>query len=121
MADTKDPASSGTTGAGFTEHVIDPARRAGEALKASGQKIAEGGSTIGLKLIDQAEQNARDAFAAMRAAAGAKDLAEVARIQGDYLRDQGSRAMSQAREVGDLIMQFGRDAVAPLKGQGDKP
>jgi hypothetical protein len=38
------------------------------------------------------------------------------RIQGDYLREQGQRSMAQAREVGELIMQFGRDAVGTLRG-----
>ena len=105
--------------AGFTERVVDPAKRAGEAMKASGQKVAEGGATIGTKMIDQAEQNAREAFTAMREAANAKDISDVMRIQGDYLREQGQRSMSQAREIGELIMQFGRDAVAPLRG-GEK-
>jgi hypothetical protein len=100
----------------FQERVAEPARRAGEAMKASGQKLAEGGSTIGMRMIDQAEQNAREAFSAMREAAQAKDLSEVMRIQGDYLREQGTRSMSQAREIGELIAQFGRDAVAPLRG-----
>jgi len=99
----------------FSEKVVDPAKRAGEALKESGQKIAEGGSTIGVKMIDQAETNAREAFAAMRAAAQAKDLSEVMKVQGDYLREQGNRSMTQAREIGELIMQFGRDAVAPMR------
>ncbi len=105
---------------GFNERVVDPAKRAGEAIKASGQKVAEGGATIGTKMIDQAEQNAREAFAAMREAASAKDISDVMRIQGDYLREQGQRSMSQAREIGELIMQFGRDAVAPLRGSGEK-
>lgn len=99
----------------FNERVVDPARRAGEAMKASGEKVAEGSKTIGLKMVDQAEQNAHEAFAAMRAAAGAKDISEVMKIQGDYLREQGSRSMAQAREIGELIMQFGRDAVTPLR------
>ena len=104
----------------FSEHVTGPAMRAGEAMRASGRKAAEGGATISMKLIDQAESNAREAFAAMRAAAGAKDLSEVMRIQGDYLRESSSRAMSQAREIGELIVQFGKDAVSPLKpGGGD--
>lgn len=97
------------------ETPIDSMRRAGEAMKASGAKAAEGGSQVGLKVIDQAEQNAREAFAAMRAAAGAKDLSEVMRIQGDYLRDQGSRSMAQAREIGELIMRFGRESAAPFR------
>ncbi len=101
---------------GFTDHVVEPAKRAGEAMKASGQKVAEGGATIGTKMIDQAETNAKEAFAAMREAAQVKDISDVMRIQGDYLREQGQRSMSQAREIGELIMQFGKDAVAPLRG-----
>ncbi len=102
----------------FTEKVVDPAKRTGEAMKESGGKIAEGGATIGKTMIDQAEQNAREAFAAMREAASAKDLSQVMKIQGDYLREQSQRSMSQAREIGELIMKFGKDAVAPLRGTG---
>ena len=104
----------------FSEKVVDPARRAGEAMKESGGKIAEGGATIGKAMIDQAEQNAREAFAAMREAASASDLTQVMKIQGDYLREQSQRSMSQARGIGELIMKFGKDAVAPLQGGGIK-
>ena len=99
----------------INDRVIDPMKRAGEAMKASGEKVAEGSSAVGLKVIDQAEQNAREAFAAMRAAASAKDLTQVMKIQSDYLRDQGSRSMAQAREIGELIMQFGRESAAPFR------
>lgn len=103
----------------FSEKVMDPAKRAGDAMKASGQKMAEGGSTIGLRIIDQTQTNASEAFEAMRAAAKANDLSEVMKIQGDYLREQSQRSMTQAREIGELIMQFGREAVAPMRG-GEK-
>ncbi|MGP7796375.1 phasin family protein [Sphingomonas sp. CLY1604] len=102
----------------FSEHVLDPARRAGEAMRASGQKVADGSATIGLKIIEQAEQNSHEAFQAMREAAQAKDLSDVMRIQGEYLREQGQRSLAQAREIGDLIARFGRDAVAPLRPGG---
>jgi hypothetical protein len=98
------------------ERIVEPARQAGEKIRASGEKLTEGTSQLGLKVIDQAEANAREAFAAMRAAAGAKDFAEVLKVQGDYLRDQSSRNMAQAREIGELIAEFGRGAVAPLRG-----
>lgn len=101
----------------FNEKVVDPAKKVGEAMRASGAKVAEGGATVSTKLIDQAENNARQAFAAMRAAAAAKDLSEVMKVQGDYLREQGSRSMTQAREIGELIMQIGREAVEPLKNK----
>jgi hypothetical protein len=117
MADTK--STTDKVKDTVNEKVIDPMKRAGEAMKASGEKVAEGSSQVGLKVLDQAEQNAREAFAAMRAAASAKDLSEVMKIQGDYLREQGSRSMAQAKEIGELIMQFGRDSAAPFRsGKG---
>lgn len=97
------------------EKVIDPAKRAGEAMKASGEKVLEGNRTVGMRMLDQAEANAREAFTALRAAAAAKDLSEVLKIQGEYLREQSNRSMAQAREIGELIVKFGRDVVAPLR------
>lgn len=108
--------AAGAAQTAFNERVMDPARRAGEAMRQSGQRMAEGGSKIGVRIIDQAETNAQEAFAAMRRAAQAQDLAEVMRVQAEYLREQGDRSMAQAREIGDLIMRFGRDAVSPLRG-----
>lgn len=111
MADDNTKAAG--SGAAF-----EGAQRAGEAMRASGQKIADHSSSLGVAMIDQAQANAEQAFAAMRAAAQAKDLGDVMRIQGDYLREQGQRSMNQAREIGELIMKFGRDAVAPMQGGG---
>jgi hypothetical protein len=100
----------------FTEKVVDPARKAGEAMRDAGGKMAENGSTVSLKMLDQAETNTREAFNAMRAAAAAKDLSEVMKIQGDFLREQSNRNMAQAREIGELILQFGRDTVGVMRG-----
>lgn len=97
------------------ERVIDPAKRAGEAMRTSGKKLAEGNAEIGLKMLDQAEQNVQQAFAAMRAAAKAKDLSEVMKIQAEFLRAQSERSMEQAKEIGELIAHVGREAVNPLR------
>ena len=105
----------------FQDRVVEPAKRAGEAMREGGQKVAENNQALGLKVIDQAEQNAHEAFAAMRKAAQANDLSAVMQIQGEYLREQGTRAMSQAREIGELIAQFGRDAVGAMRGGGSGP
>ena len=48
-------------------------------------------------------------------AAQARDVTDVLRIQGNYLRRQGERSMEQAREIGEMILRFGRDAVTPPK------
>lgn len=103
----------------FQDRVVEPAQRAGEAIRQGGQKIAENNQQIGVKMIDQAEQNTAQAFAAMRQAAQAKDLSDVMRIQGDYLREQSQRSMAQAREIGELIVNFGKDAVGAMRGGGD--
>ena len=100
----------------FQDRVVDPAKRAGEAMRQGGQKVAENNAQIGVKMIDQAEQNTHEAFAAMRRAAAAKDLSDVMRIQGDYLREQSQRSMGQAREIGEMIVNFGRDAVGAMRG-----
>lgn len=124
MADTNEAGNTGGARAiggdmaSGMRNFSDQMKGAGDAMKASGQKMAEGGSTIGLKMLDQAESNTREAFAAMRAAAGAKDISDVMRIQSEFMRDQGNRSMAQAREIGELIMQFGRDAVGSARGQG---
>ena len=101
----------------INETIVDPAKKAGDALRRSSARAAEGGSTVSMKLIDQAERNAREAFAALRAAAGAKDLAEVMKVQGDCLREQSDRNIAQVKEIAELIVQVGKDSVAPLTGK----
>ncbi len=73
-------------------------------------------SQIGLTVLSQAEANTQEAFRAMRAAAAASDINEVVKIQSDYIREQGNRSMAQAREIGDLIAQFGRAAIGQMTG-----
>lgn len=100
----------------IADKIVEPVKAAGEKVRASGAKMAEGGATMSMKMIDHAEENAREAFAAMRSAAKAKDVADVMKVQGEYLRTQGSRSMKHARDISDMIAAFGREAIAPLKG-----
>ncbi|QDZ08366.1 phasin family protein [Sphingomonas panacisoli] len=95
--------------------VADRVEAAGDRVRKSGEKIAKQGSAVSLKVIEQAELNTREAFAAMRAAAAAANPAEVAKIQGDYLRQQGARSLAHAREIGEMIMQIGREATGTEK------
>ncbi len=97
----------------------DAAQQATDRLRASGQHMMESGQTISTKILDQVEANTQEAFSAMRAAAQAKDLSQVMQIQSDFLRSQSQRSMEQAREIGQLIMQFGRAAVSPGSGGND--
>ncbi len=92
-------------------------QEAGERMRAAGSQMADQGSQFSLRILSQAEANTQEAFKAMRAAAQANDIKDVMRIQSDYLRDQGARSMAQAREVGELIAEFGRNAVGQVSGQ----
>ena len=97
----------------------DRMKAAGEAMKDGAAKAAENSAALSMKVIDHAEENTRQAFAAMRAAAGAGGLTGLMKVQSEYVRDQGTRSMAQVREVGELIMQFGKSAIAPLGGKKD--
>ena len=103
------------SGSGTAEQMMDPMRKAGEAWKASGERAAQSSSAMSLKVLDQAETNAREAFSAMRSAAQASDFSQVLQIQSNYLREQGNRSMAQAREIGELILQFGRDSASIMR------
>ena len=109
---TKDAADRAAAGA---KTAADRVEDLGATIRKSGEKLAKQGNSVSMKVIEHAEVNTREAFAAMRAAAAAANPAEVAKIQGDYLRQQGARSLAHAREIGDLIMQFGKDAMGAGK------
>lgn len=98
----------------------DKLKAAGDALKDGAAKAAENSAALSMKAIDHAEENARQAFAAMRAAAKANGLTELMQVQADFVRDQGARSMAQVREIGEMIAGFGREAISGLSGK-DEP
>lgn len=100
-----------------TRQTADQMQAAGERMKATAESMNEAGSQLGIKMLDQAETNTREAFQAMRAAAQASDLSELMRIQSEYMREQGTRSMSQAREIGEMIAEFSRNAMGQMTGR----
>lgn len=112
MAD--DNQGSGTSSNDFNERMTQPLRAASEVLRGAGNKAAENTSAMSMTMIEHAEQNTREAFAAMRAAAQVTSVADLMKVQGDYVREQSGRSVEQARQIGDLITRFGREVMAPL-------
>ena len=108
---------TGKDKATIVDKVIEPLKAAGEAIKDAGQKAAENSAALSSAVIDHAEANTREAFAALRAAAQASSINDVLRIQGDFVREAGSRGMAQAKEIGELVARFGKDTVAGLTGR----
>ena len=111
----KKPTDQATDAAQQTgEAISDQMRSATERMQATGSAMADGSSQLGTRMLDQAEANTQEAFRAMRAAAQANDMSEVMRIQAEYLREQGSRSVSQAREIGEMIASFGRTTIGSM-------
>ena len=96
----------------MTEKAADTVKKAGKSLKDATTKAASNAAALNGKVIDHAEENTRAAFAAMRSAASVKSVQDLAKIQTDYVKEQGARSMGQVKEVGELIAQFGKDAMA---------
>lgn len=98
----------------MNDRIVEPLKAAGEALRGAGAKAAENSSAISQTVLDHAEQNTREAFAALRAVAKVTSVTDLMKIQGDFVREQSSRSVEQARQIGDLITRFGRDAMSSL-------
>ncbi|HTI30605.1 MAG TPA: phasin family protein [Sphingomonas sp.] len=93
------------------EGATDAVKRAGETVREAASSAAQNAASLNAKVIDHAEENVREAFKALRAAAGSTSIQDVVKAQTDYVKEQGARSMAQAREVGEMIAQFGRSAM----------
>ncbi len=110
------PKAEAKTARKMAEQMAEPVKKAGKAIRDTAEEAMRNTASVNTMVINQAETNAKEAFAAMRAAAEAKSLAEIARIQGKFVKEQGARTAQQVQEVGGLIAQFGRDAISRLRG-----
>ena len=99
------------------ETMAAPIKKAGNAIREGAERVVQNSAAINAKVIDQAEANAKQAFAAMREAASAKSVGDIAKIQAKFIKAQGERSMAHVREVGELIAKFGRDAVEQMRGK----
>lgn len=101
-----------------SEGVAGAMGKAGEALKGAATNAASNAAALNGKVIDHAEENVREAFRALRAAATATSVQDVVKAQSDYVQAQGARSMTQAREIGEMIASFGKSAVEAFRPKG---
>jgi hypothetical protein len=109
--------SAGSEKPTTAEKIAAPIKKAGKTIRATATKAVENSVAINTKVIDHAEANAHQAFAAMRQVAGAKSVQDVVKIQAAFVKDQSARSTAQVREVGEMIAAFGRDALAMMRGK----
>ena len=100
---------------------IRDAARAGRYAASVHSATAAATNAVALnnKVIDHAEENARAAFVAMRSAASVKSVKDLAKLQSDYVKEQGARSLAQVKEVGELIARFGKDAAAAIRPKNE--
>jgi hypothetical protein len=99
------------------ERIAEPVKKAGDAIRKSAGKAVENSVAINTTVINHAEANAREAFAAMRKVATAKSVQDVVKVQTQFVKEQSARSAAQVREVGELIASFGRDALSMMRGK----
>ena len=103
----------------ISERATDTVKKAGKSIKEATEKAASNAAALNSKVLDHAEENTRAAFTAMRSAASVKSVQDLAKIQADFVKEQGARSLTHVREVGDLIAQFGRDTMAAWRPKQD--
>jgi len=103
----------------MSDKAADVVKKAGKSIKEATEKATSNAAALNAKVIDHAEENTRAAFLAMRSAASVKSVQELAKIQADFMKEQGARSMTHVREVGDMIAQFGRDTMAAWRPKQD--
>ena len=103
----------------MSDKAADVVKKAGKSIKDATEKATSNAAALNAKVIDHAEENTRAAFLAMRSAASVKSVQELAKIQADFMKEQGARSMTHVREVGDMIAQFGRDTMAAWRPKQD--
>lgn len=99
------------------EKIAEPIKKATKTIRETASKAVENTVAINTKVIDHAEANAHEAFAAMRKVAGAKTVQDVIKVQSAFVKAQSARSTAQVREVGEMIASFGRDALSVMRGK----
>ena len=99
------------------ERIAEPIKKATQSMRDSASQAMANTAALNSKVIDHAETNAREAFAAMRKVAGAKSVQDVVKVQSEFVKQQGARSAAHVREVGEMIASFGRDAFNMMRGK----
>lgn len=100
-----------------TDTITQPMKKVAASVKESAERAIKQTATINARVIDHAETNTREAFAALRAAAEGASLSDIVKIQTKFVRDQSERSVAQVREIGEMIAKFGRDAIGQLRSK----
>lgn len=103
----------------FAEKATDAMKNAGKSIQEAASKAGDNASALNAKVIDHVEENTRAAFNALRTAASVKSVQELAQIQSEFVKAAAARSQAQIKEVSDMIVQFGKDAMTMFQPKKD--
>ena len=92
---------------------ISAAHQAMSAFEGQAETARKGARNVTEKAMTFAERNMASAFEFAHELVRARDLQEVVRLQGDYIRRQMEALTEQARELGESTSKAAKDAAAP--------
>lgn len=97
------------------EDTTSTVEKAGKKMRATAEHAMANAAKLNARVIDHAEENAKEAFSALRKIATSKDVKDIVKIQTSFVKEQSARSVAQVKEVGEMIASFGRMAVEGLK------
>ena len=92
---------------------ISAAHHAMSAFEGQAETARKGARDVTEKAMSFAEHNIASAFELAQALVRAKDMQEVLRLQGDYIRRQMQALTEQAKELGESTSKATKDAAPP--------
>ena len=94
---------------------ISAAQQAVSTFEGQAESARKGARTVAEKAMSFAEQNVAKSFELAQQLVRAKDVQEVLKLQGDFIRTQMQLLSEQARELGESAGQAAKDAASPPK------
>jgi phasin len=95
------------------ETFMTSAQRAANAFEGQAKATHQGARDIGQKALAFAERNVESSFELAQKLMRAKDVEEMLKLQGDYIKSQMQALSEQAKELGASTTQMAKDAAKP--------
>jgi phasin len=94
---------------------MSAAQRAVTTLESQAETARKGAKNVSEKAMNFAEQNVAKSFELAQQLVRAKDVQEVLKLQGDFIRTQMQVLSDQAKELGESAGQAAKDVASPPK------
>lgn len=90
---------------------VNAAEKATAEFQQHARNTQVGAQDVAQKAITYAEQNVASSFDLAQKLVAAKDIHEVVKLHGDYVRRQVEALTEQARELGQTAAKAGKEAT----------